>query len=158
MSNSSSSTKFLTVPPSGGEFKIKSPSKNCVFKIDVHQVLYPNSWSYVNVTVEDNKRNELYAFGDELWSESGRDDEGAWSESDLSFNNKITFPDDGIYYLVIEPEISQEHLDKVGDITIKATPIQGSSVPHKTMGIFALLIAFVLYEIATRTIRNNLFG
>ncbi len=157
LSGSLSRAEHYSLPATGGTLPIVIEKKNTIYSLSIKQELIPNSWSYVYVTVEDSSRNELYAFGSELWSETGYDG-GTWKESDTDFSNKITFHQPGTYNLVFEPEVLPEHLSRVGSISARLTRLRASYIPHFAVGIFALIIALVLFELGNRTFSKLIFG
>lgn len=143
-------TQYLTANSRGGEIgSITVKEENTIYGIKISQRLIPNSWDYVYLNIEDNNDNVLYTIGKELWSETGYDSDGAWSAQETTFDNKVTFQEKGTYYLNLETETnSSESL--LGDISIAMTKITASGIPHKAVGIVALIAGLILLEVSKR--------
>lgn len=117
-------------------------SDNEIYNIVVHQELFPNSWSYVNISLLDEEQEDLFTISESLWAETGYD-QGYWSESDLKFNSDITVSNKGKYYLLFEPEFSTDP-SKIGQMTVTVYKKNGSSLPFVMGGFISLLISILL--------------
>jgi hypothetical protein len=157
LNSSSSKEKYLSIPATGGEVAINIEKESTIYDMEIKQSLLTNTWSYVYVTVEDSGRTELFSFGSELWSASGYDG-GSWSESDTDYSNKVTFDKPGKYFLVVEPELSPGDEHTFGPVVVVLKSVRASYIPHFAVGIFSILIALVLFEIANRTFSKLIFG
>ena len=71
---------------------IEVQKKNTVFLIEVRQPVQYQRFSFVQGSVLNAQKQYLFGFGEELWAESGRDSEGAWSESKQEYDHKVTLP------------------------------------------------------------------
>jgi len=116
--------------------------ENTIFKVKVHQTLFPNSWSSVNVSVLNENRVELFTVAKDLWSERGYDG-GYWSESDLDFTADFTLFDKGKYYIVFEPELSNDH-SLIGEMSVFVWEKRNSSIPFVFAGFLSLIIGILL--------------
>lgn len=97
------------------------------------------NWSYISIDVLDENDHTLYNLGNDLWSASGVDQGYGWSESDLSFDTKITFEEKGTYYIDIKTE--SPHQELTNKVIIDMKYQNGSSLPHKVLGILSLLVS-----------------
>lgn len=127
-----------TLPSSGGLIgPIEIKGKNNVFQIDIKQVVNDGYWSYVDVEVLNENQEYLYSFGKELWSESGYDDEGHWSESVNTYDMKMTVKEPGTYFFKLSTESNQNYS---ANISVKIQKKLGSSLAFFTAGMIAILL------------------
>ena len=68
--------------------------ENTVLLVELKQPLVNDGWSYVNGEVMDQAENVLFAFGAEMWRESGYDG-GHWTETQNTYDFKVTMPKPG---------------------------------------------------------------
>lgn len=137
-----STTKNLKtgmIPASGGEFgPITTEKDNQVVKFSFYQNVPLQKWSGVDVEVLDADKEYLFAFGEELWHESGRDSDGYWEESKEDMSLSVTFPKPGTYYLDIS---SEGNYNATGDrIRVSASAKRGSSVAFIWLGFISLIL------------------
>ena len=134
-----------TVSMQGGDFigPLKVAKANTVYLIDVIQSVSSNSWTFLNIDVLDEQKQYLFSFGDELWHESGYDSEGGWSESNNSFNLKMTLPKKGIYYFNLKGEKGGGNTNSHATVTINQKV--GSSLALSILGIISLLAAVAVW-------------
>ncbi|MFV2055165.1 MAG: hypothetical protein ACC707_01815 [Thiohalomonadales bacterium] len=133
-----------SVSMAGGEVgPIQVTDANSVYLIDVFQSVGSNSWSSITIDVLDENKQYLFAFGDELWKESGYDSDGSWTESNNSFNIKVTFPKEGIYYLSLAGENSNNNPNALARVTVNQKI--GSSLAFSIIGILSLLAAIAIW-------------
>ena len=127
---------------------IRTTVDNTVLEVNVQGRLMNNSWSYLELVMQNSKKEYLYSFGKELWRESGYDSDGSWSEADQDFTQKITIPKKGIYYLALTGEGSNNN----STYKVRVSEAAGSSLPHMWIGILLILVGLVLNEIKNRTL------
>ncbi len=119
-----------------------------VYSITISSKLPVNSWAFIEGEVLDAEKDYLFSFGQELWHETGYDDEGKWEEAETGHKIKITFPDPGKYYLNFKTQGSSTP----NIINVQVTKSYGSSIPHMLFGIICLVIGILLNEQRNRTI------
>ena len=151
---SEKSVLFEKIPPEGRILgPISVDQDYTVYQINVH---YPfrgtNQWRFISGEVLNEKKEYLFGFGQELWKESGRDSDGAWTESKTNYDMKITLQK-GTYYLGFESETSVPKGYGNG-ITIRVEKKRGSSLYFLIAGIIGLIIGLIINEIANQTIRT----
>lgn len=118
------------------------------YNISIDANLPLQSWSFIEGTVLDSRKQYLFAFGKELWHERGSD----WHESVDEIDMKVTFPSPGTYYIRLKTESNQEPKE----VKIKVTKMRGSSLLHFWFGVICLITGIVLNEIRNRTVVNFL--
>lgn len=105
-----------------------------------------NSWKFVSVEVLDHKKDYLFAFGDELWRESGYDG-SHWSEFKTSFEHNFTLQKPGTYYLKIEGETGTATSH---EIKVRVTSMKASSLAHFVLavlfGAVGVFLGWTYYE------------
>ncbi len=120
---------------------IKLDGKNSVLNIEIKNTVEMMRWRYVGVDVLDSKQDYLFGFGDELWSETGRDSDGQWTERKKDFDMDITIPNPGTYYL----EVSSESNSRMNPaVNVVVSEVAGSAFPFIVLGILALLYPAIL--------------
>lgn len=121
---------------------------NTVYSVDVKHPIAANSWSSITVELLDENKKFLMSFGEELWSETGYDSEGAWAESKEDFSIKVTIPKKGKYYLRLEGDASPSNLTRAATMTIQKK--RGSSVAFWWAGFLSLIFAVVVWQFRKR--------
>ena len=125
-----------------GPIEIKED--NTIYRVDVHQNLSPNSWSYVNVSLLDADRKELFTVSDQLWAEGGVDGGYAWRESDKDMTVHFNIADKGTYYILFEPELSAS-VHKIGQMTVRTWKKTFSRIPFIMAAVISLLLGIILF-------------
>ncbi|MDW3194336.1 MAG: hypothetical protein R8G66_18315 [Cytophagales bacterium] len=144
-------SKRFGIPAKGGMVgPVEVPKKNAVFLFEVTQGMKVNNWTYVTVEVLDKDKKFLHAFGDEFWSETGRDSDGNWSESHLEFDMKITFDEPGTYFFKVVTEAS--NFKAARKVVVRYKRLRGSSVAFWWLCFISLGVGIVINEVNRRTI------
>lgn len=139
---------------------IRVNSSNTVYEVSVSaKSLSSNSWASITGQVLDSQKQYLFAFGKELWRESGYSGGESWSESDTSFDMKVTIKKPGEYYLRFTSEAGRTNSYSSSAVSPPSALVivskkAGSSLPHMWAGILALVLAVVFNEIRSQTIGN----
>ncbi len=120
---------------------IKLDGNNTVLNIEIRNIVEMMRWRYVGIDVLDSKQNYLFGFGDELWSETGRDSGGQWTERKKEYDMDITIPNPGTYYLKVTTESNSREGPVV---TLIITKVLGSAFPFVVLAGLALIYPVVL--------------
>jgi len=149
-----SSLVSKSLPPSGGIVgPIAVDSNRSVLQIKVAQDVPRNGpGNQVTGVVLDEKKNALFSFGEEFWSETGYDDGGSWAEQKTSYDIKITLQK-GTYFLELDSDDPSASTSQIRVIVKKKG---GSAVPFFTAGIIALIIGVIMNEMAKGTISRGI--
>lgn len=150
MSIDTSDVTSQWLPAEGGRFgPIVTQSDNEVVTVSLRQSLGLMKWSAVDVDVLDAQGNYLFAFGDELWHEAGRDSDGRWEEAKSDYSLSMTLPEAGEYFLRVvaqgnTPPASapQIYVSSVGEL--------GSSLGFMWLGILSLGVTAVMIYIISQ--------
>lgn len=152
------------LPPEGGTLgPIVVTAKNTLLQVSVFQPLVREGWSYIEGEVLSEAGSVLLRFGGELWRESGVDSEGAWSEADADYELRILVTEPGTYHIAFEAETGHVGMmstvppgEIAGAMHVSVQPLKGSPVPFRTAGLLALIIGFLLHEMATGAVSRLL--
>ena len=132
-------------PSTGGKFgPIEIHNKNEVVEIEVTQRVGNRHWSNIEARVVDANSNDLFAFSEELWFESGYSADGAWQEGKNQYDISVTFAEPGSYFI----DFSAVNSDNSGvsDIHVQANKKVGSSIAYLWLGFLSLIIgAAIIY-------------
>jgi hypothetical protein len=133
------------LPANGGTLgPIEVKEAGTVLEVHVEQRIQQGAgrsfkrWSFVTSELLGADKQYLTGFGGGFWHEAGYD-EGYWREQDASYQNKITVPEAGRYYLRFKTE-SDVTPSELSDIQVSVESNVGSSLPHHV----AALLAFVV--------------
>lgn len=121
-----------------GPIRVTKPME--VFEISIKAQTPRQSWSFIQGEVLNSNHEYLFAFGKELWHETGYDSDGSWTDSQNEYDMRITFPETGLYYLNFKIE-GNKLLNHVG-VTISKK--RGSALPHFWFGIISIFIGFII--------------
>ncbi|HCW91542.1 MAG TPA: hypothetical protein DHU56_16045 [Marinobacter sp.] len=135
-----------------GPVEIDDPGS--ILAIRVYQPIPLGHWSSVTVSLLDAKKQFLLGLGDGFWHEEGRDYEGYyWRESETSYEGKLTVEDAGKYFLAVSAENNFDPSD-LGSAQISVTVDDGglSPIPHRAVGIIALILATAIGLIRYRNV------
>jgi len=136
-------TKYL--PSSGGEFgPLVVTEKNSAYEIKVDNYVKVGDWSTIEVEMLDENKQRLLSFADDMWHETGYDDEGQWVASKTDYSMDITIKDPGKYYFVIRAERS---VGTDSGIAFKVVKQRGSNVIFLTLGFMSILFAGIAFYI-----------
>ncbi|WP_126921377.1 hypothetical protein [Rhizobium vallis] len=125
-----------------GPFTIDRPGQVLKVEMSIAQPAL-NAWCFVEGELLDEEQDYLLSFGQELWHEKGRDDEGLWDETEKSSEMKLTIPQRGKYYFNIKTQGNF----RPDQIFVTLTLPYASSIPHTIFGILTLLIGVALEKI-----------
>lgn len=122
-----------------GPIEVDSYSK--AFKLKAKRSVYRHGdWVSIKADILDDKKKYLFSVSDEFWHETGRDSEGAWSETHKKLSTKFSLQK-GTYYLAVEAEYSKG-LKK--GVTVELKPILGATSLLYLTSIIAGAMIFVL--------------
>lgn len=150
------SSKVLDdLPADGGVIgPLQIDEADTIFDIQVYQPIPLGHWSSVTVSLLDTNKQYLLGLGDGFWHEEGRDYEGYyWRESKTSYQGKLTIGTPGEYFLEISTENNFDASD-LANAPIEVDVDEGgfSPIPHRAIGIVALIFAIVVGLIKYREI------
>ena len=144
-------------PPTGGKFgPIEIKEENTVLEIVISQRVSDRHWSNIDAKVSDSYNNNLFAFSEGLWFETGYDADGAWQEGKDKYDMSVTFAKSGRYFIDFTATNSQDQ--SVGDIFVEANEKMGSSVAYLWLGLLSLIIGVViiyLTNFSSNPVNNN---
>jgi hypothetical protein len=126
------------------------------YNIDITANIPRQTWMFLEGEVLDDEKEYLFAFGKELWHETGYDGDGAWRENKNHYNIKVTFPNPGSYYLNFKTENAYSDNSSQADFVVIVRKKNGSSIPHLWFGILTLIIGIFLYEKQNKSITKFL--
>ena len=120
---------------------ISAPSANQSYHVGVASDLPSfQTWKFVSIDVLDEKKEFLFAFGSDLWKQSGYDGGEYWSEWVTQFDHKFTLKEPGNYYLQVNVDVGSAE-QRV--IKVRVRQLTGSSLAHLVLAIFAGIAAIV---------------
>ncbi len=125
-----------------------------VLDIRVSKPLPQRSWAYVEVEILDEDKTRLLSLGDEVWRDSGVDQDGAWSENVTRYSGSVVLDEPGRYYFRVVGEPGSPGVDERVGLAVAAGG--GSTVLFWVAGLTALAIAFVLHTRHRRSLNRRL--
>lgn len=148
-----SDVQSKTLPGAGGEFgPLVVTEKNSAYEIRIGNYVKAGDWSTIEVEMQDENKQRLFSFGDDMWHETGYDSEGQWTESKTDYSMDITIKEPGKYYFVV----SASRSDGAGrGITFKAVKERGSNVLFLTLGFIAAILAGVAFYLDQKISIND---
>ncbi len=144
------------LPSTGGIVgPITIDSNRSVLQVKVSQDVPRNGpGNQVTGIVLDEKKNALFSFGEEFWSETGYDADGSWAEQKTAYDIKITLQK-GSYFFELDSDSPAASQSKIHLIVKKKG---GSAVPFFTAGIICLIVGVIMNEMAKGTIARGIKG
>ena len=131
--------KQKMLPIHGGELgPIKINQDHTVLFVKInHSVNHSGDWRSIETNVLDQEHDYLFAFGDEVWAETGYDSDGQWFESKSSIESKVTL-NQGTYYLEFETSGTTPNANNAL-MTVTVSQQRGSGIPHLILGILSFI-------------------
>jgi len=102
-----------------GPYKLTQAGRIHDITITYKPSLSKNGSRWCEFELLNMKKEPVAEFGHEFWSESGRDSEGSWSESDRRFTQKVVLKEPGSYYISAGGEKPIGSAFKVKEKTLK---------------------------------------
>ncbi len=136
---------------------IVTKSANTVVLISVTNRFLQESWAFIETEVLDDKGQTITAFGGDTFHESGRDSEGAWSDSKTQRDVRVVLPTPGRYFLKFRVSGGTKFQRTASDLTnqtqLRVTVAQkrGGSSILVGIGIILLILSVILNEIRNQT-------
>lgn len=121
-----------------GPIEVKNKSEILGFQIKSN--LGNEKWEFIEADVLDQDKEYLFSFGQELWDESGRDNEGYWHEREDSYEAKISFPKEGKFYISLKTQSD----NYPSNIKIIVKKYHASPYPHGIFGLICMIIGLVM--------------
>ncbi|KZN54665.1 hypothetical protein N474_17835 [Pseudoalteromonas luteoviolacea CPMOR-2] len=82
-------------------YKFETSKDGAMVRFEVKGYMRDNTWSSFEFEVFGTKETYLFTYHDELWTETGRDSDGAWRESRNHLYFDIRLPEAGEYHAVL---------------------------------------------------------
>lgn len=139
----------------GMEIPIEIKDKAQVYRIQAHYSGNINGQNaYITGEVLDSNNETVYEFGQDMWFEDGRDDEGYWSESNRDMSVDLVFKDKGKYKIKLNKEGTTDNSIN-NSINIIVKNKVKSYVGFNQAGIGALILALLVFYIFNATWVNS---
>jgi len=118
-----------------------------------------NRWKSFEIEVYTVEGDYLFSYQDELWSESGRDTDGPWTERKTYAHFDMRFPKKGSYQVFLTDSSKSNRSTAKNHYTFRASHIRGDASNMKPIMIFFGIVAagcfFILANRAEEK-RNNM--
>ncbi|OSM07142.1 hypothetical protein [Magnetofaba australis] len=147
-------------PNTYGPFTIQRKSQPVEFSIHVNQS--QQSWTAIDSELIDKPGGSaITGFSGDLWRESGRDSDGAWSDEQTEATMRLTLSGPREYYLRLK--VRQGAITDVGNgrdatlsapISIRLDYLRGSSASYDKGALLLLILGLVLDRIWRRNIKR----
>ena len=108
-------------------YRFEVPENGQMMRFEIAGSMPMNTWKSIDIDVYDLAGNYLFTYQDELWSESGRDSEGKWTEYRRYAEFSQHFPKKGIYEAYVSDSSGPRSKIRSNDFRIRAVPIRGNN-------------------------------
>ncbi|MCG7537088.1 hypothetical protein [Pseudoalteromonas sp. OOF1S-7] len=122
-------------------YQFEVPEDGQMMRFELKGVMKMNSWKAMDIEVYQADGTYLFSYQDELWSESGRDSEGHWTERKTDASFEIRLAKKGIHHLYLTDASSySQKLDNTR-YTFRVVPIRGDAGTLLPLQFIAGIIA-----------------
>ena len=126
-------------------YTFKVPRNGNVMRLEIKGTMPMNTWKSVDMEVYDSNDNYLFSVQDELWSESGKDSSGEWTEHSKSGQVTIRFKHKGDYYLYLSDSAEINKSTANVEFIFRVVPVRGlPAIFYKWVTIY-VFAAVALY-------------
>jgi len=126
-------------------YQFNVPVDGQMMRLEIKGTMPMNNWKSIELEVYKENGDYLFTYQDELWSESGRDSDGAWSE----YNNHVfleqRFPKAGSYNIYLTDSSVTNRRTAAINYTVRAIPIYGDSSFLKPITWGAGIVAVICF-------------
>ena len=106
-------------------YEFKVPSDGAMMRLEVTGTVPMNNWKAFDIEIFDDKGQYLFSYHDELWSESGYDSDGSWTERRRRAFLEQRFPKQGHYTLYFNDSSKTNKRTATTRFHFRVVPIRG---------------------------------
>jgi hypothetical protein len=133
---------------SENSYRVYVPKNGQMMRLEVKGKAPMNGWQSFDMEVHSVDKKYLFSYKDELWSESGYDYDGRWTEYKKRAYFDIRFPEKGNYLIYLTDSTNNKEVNT--EFKFRAIPIRGSGKAFTPLlflfglGLFACILIFML--------------
>lgn len=129
-------------------YQFNVPEDGQMMRFEISGKMPMNKWKSFDLEIFKDDGSYLFTYQDELWSESGRDSDGPWTEYKKKAFLEQRFAKKGNYSLYLTDSATSNKTTATARYSIRAVPIKGDGSMLQAIkwgsGIIALLCFIVL--------------
>ncbi|AZZ96425.1 hypothetical protein [Pseudoalteromonas sp. R3] len=123
-------------------YQFEVPEDGQMMRFEINGTMKMNSWQAMDMEVYNADGTYIFSYQDELWSESGRDSEGDWTERKTKASLEIHFAKKGHYTLYLTDSNSYGFKFSRDKYYFRVIPIRGDASMLRPLRTIAGIIAF----------------
>ncbi|WP_199610056.1 hypothetical protein [Flocculibacter collagenilyticus] len=138
------------------------PNDGQIMRLEIRGTMPMNRWKSIAMDIYDDKENYLFTYTDELWSESGYDSDGRWTEYRKKASINQRFAKAGTYVAFISDShnINRSSIVDTHTFRFRAVPLHGDIsklMPFLWLvgGVVAICFAVFIFRAETKDDRVN---
>ncbi|ALU45182.1 hypothetical protein [Pseudoalteromonas rubra] len=128
-------------------YQFDVPADGQMMRFELKGVMKMNTWKAIDMEVYQADGTYLFSYHDELWSESGRDSEGKWTEHRKEASFKIRFAKKGSYQMYLTDQSSNNQKLNNTRYYFRVVPVRGDASVLKPLFYIALIVAFLCFTV-----------
>lgn len=129
-------------------YHFEVPQDGQMMRFELKGTMKMNSWKAMDMEVYQADGTYLFSYQDDLWSESGRDSEGHWTERKTKASFEIRFAKKGKYQLYLTDSNSYGFKISKGTYNFRVVPIRGDAsilTPLKYLALIVVVCSFGVF-------------
>jgi len=122
------------------------PEDGQMMRLEFRGTMPMNKWKSFDMEIYDPNWKYLFSYQDELWSETGRDSDGQWTERRRIAYIEQRFPKKGEYFVYLSDSSKSNSSTANSHYTFRIVPIRGDGSyfkPFIYISIGVLVLCFV---------------
>ncbi|KAF7781488.1 hypothetical protein PRUB_b0724 [Pseudoalteromonas rubra] len=128
-------------------YHFEVPQDGQMMRFELKGTMKMNSWKAMDMEVYQADGTYLFSYQDDLWSESGRDSEGNWTERKTKASFAIRFAKKGKYQLYLTDQSSNNQKLNNTRYYFRVVPVRGDASVLKPLLYVALIVAFLCFAV-----------
>ena len=134
-------------------YKFTVDSDGQMIRLEFSGTAPMNKWYAFDMEVYSANERYLFSYQDDLWSESGHDSDGAWTERKRHAYLDVRFPQQG-EYLIYLTDSSNSRSGNM-NYSFRAVPINGNGKAFKPLMLIFGVIGFACFLILAHKLENQ---
>ena len=136
-------------------YRFNVPQAGQMMRLEISGTMPMNDWKSFELEVYDTQGAYLFTYYDELWSATGRDSDGKWTERKTKATLDQRFPKAGEYFLYLSDSAKTRRSTAKTNYTIRVVPIRGDGKLLSPIIWVSGVLAFICLLVLMNRMQND---